>query len=329
MSEVAIERNLQQTNSGTYYCSTHLAGSWDAVKVIITSTDTTLKSLGIPFHTGDNGGYFNMAKDESYAIVYSLNGGGADLEGRALISYPKPDGSWTNPKQMGFGGWATHISPDNKYLFYSSIVGVNYSTYWIRVDNIIDSLKLTNFVPYVKNKIPNKTVTVGQSFTYVVPDSTFIDDDGNNTLTYSAKLSNGNPLPSWLTFNSTTSTFSGIPIEAGNISIKVIATDTDNSSLSSMFKLTVEGSTSINKSLEQNIHVFPNPSNGLVNISFGELSNKNVIIEITNIVGQQIYLKAFSNRANAEIDMLVYPKGLYLLSFVADGERISKKLVSQ
>jgi len=327
MSEVAIERNLQQTNNGTYYCSTKVAGNWDAAKLIITATDTTLKSLGIPFHSGDNGGYFNMAKDESYAIVYSLNGGGADLEGRALISYAKPDGSWTNPKQMGFGGWATHLSPDNKYLFYSSIVGVNYSTYWIRVDNIIDSLKLTNFVPYLKNKPVNQIDSVGQLFVYTLHDSTFIDDDGNNTLTYSAKLSNGNPLPEWLSFNTTTGIFSGTPTVSGTISIKVTATDNANASVSTQFSLKiVDNTTAINQAFEQNIKVYPNLTEGIINISFGDQVYKNAEVEITNIEGKQIFRNTFQNISVATIDLTGNVKGVYILSIAIAGERVSKKL---
>lgn len=71
---------------------------------------------------------------------------------------------------------------------------------------------------------------VGQTFNFTIPESTFFDEDSNIPLTYSAALINGNPLPSWLSFNPGTRTFSGKPIETGELKIKVIATDTEKAS---------------------------------------------------------------------------------------------------
>ena len=96
-----------------------------------------------------------------------------------------------------------------------------YYTYWVKVDNIIDSLRQTNFIPYLVNQIPNQTDSVGVQYSYTIPDSTFIDDDGNNTITYSATLGDGSSLPSWLNFNPGTRNFRGTPTAAGSLSIKV------------------------------------------------------------------------------------------------------------
>ena len=66
----------------------------------------------------------------------------------------------------------------------------------------------------------------GNSFTYTIPANSFTDVD-NNTLTYSAKQANGSALPSWLTFNSSTKTFSGTPTSgiATTLSILITASD--------------------------------------------------------------------------------------------------------
>jgi hypothetical protein len=73
----------------------------------------------------------------------------------------------------------------------------NKDIYWVG-SGFIDSLKYTNFIPYVLNLIPDQTAIKGELFTFTIPDTTFVDDDGNNTLTYHAKLTNGSPLPAWL-----------------------------------------------------------------------------------------------------------------------------------
>ncbi|HYJ84314.1 MAG TPA: M10 family metallopeptidase C-terminal domain-containing protein, partial [Allosphingosinicella sp.] len=51
----------------------------------------------------------------------------------------------------------------------------------------------------------------GQAASYTIPGTSFIDPDGQHTLSFQATLANGAPLPSWLSFNSATRTFSGTP----------------------------------------------------------------------------------------------------------------------
>ena len=73
----------------------------------------------------------------------------------------------------------------------------------------VDARITGNRRPVLASPIAGQIATNGQAFTYVVPMGTFADPDGNNTLTYSAAQSNDQPLPSWLTFNSTTRELSG------------------------------------------------------------------------------------------------------------------------
>ncbi len=72
----------------------------------------------------------------------------------------------------------------------------------------------------------NQTWTAGQLVWLPLATSTFHDPQ-NQALSYSAKLSSGLALPSWLTFNPTSDTFSGTtPAMAQSFSIAVKATDT-------------------------------------------------------------------------------------------------------
>ncbi|MBN3053835.1 putative Ig domain-containing protein, partial [Pectobacterium brasiliense] len=59
--------------------------------------------------------------------------------------------------------------------------------------------------------------------------------------TLSATLADGSPLPSWITFNPATGTFSGTPDNAdvGSLSIRVTATDGSNAAVYTDFSLTV------------------------------------------------------------------------------------------
>jgi uncharacterized delta-60 repeat protein len=71
----------------------------------------------------------------------------------------------------------------------------------------------------------NLRVSNSSQFEYTFPQNTFTDSDPGDTLTYSATLSNGNPLPSWLNFNPNTRTFSGKSSNLQAFEIKLTATD--------------------------------------------------------------------------------------------------------
>jgi hypothetical protein len=219
----------QVTKTGNYYISS-IAGNGtglnDWCKVVITGADTTASSLGRPLNTGGENLDFFVSKDESFMIVTNRPG--------LSISYRKNDGSWTSPRNFGpkidfgLGSWGPYVTADNKYLFYSTGTKPDYSdvgVFWVRIDGIIDSLKHTNLSPYIKSLIQDQTAVTGQPFSFTIPDNIFFDDDSNVALTYSATLLNGNPLPSWISFNPGTRTFSGTPVETGELTVKIVVAD--------------------------------------------------------------------------------------------------------
>jgi hypothetical protein len=219
----------QVTRKGNHYISSvaiNGAGLNDWCKVVITEADTAASSLGRPLNTGGENLDFFISRDESYMIVTNRPG--------LSISYRKNDGSWTSPRNIGkkidfgLGSWGPYVSPDNKYLFYSTGTKPDYSdvgVYWVRIDGVIDSLKHTNSIPYIKTLINDQTAVAGQPFTFTIPDNIFFEDDSNAALTYSASLMNGNPLPSWISFDQGTKTFSGTPVETGDLTIRVVVAD--------------------------------------------------------------------------------------------------------
>lgn len=90
---------------------------------------------------------------------------------------------------------------------------------------------VTNGEPFIApvfaHAIANQQVNEDSLFNFTIPTDTFSDSEVNDSLTYSAILSNGNPLPSWLTFNPVTRSFTGTPDNAnvGTVDIRVTATD--------------------------------------------------------------------------------------------------------
>jgi hypothetical protein len=145
----------QVTRNGNYYISTKSgkgAGLSDWCRVLISKADTTASSLGRPLNTSGENLDFFVSLDESFIIATNRPG--------LAISYRNTDGSWTNPKNFGpkidfgLGSWGAYITPDNKYMFYSTGTKRDYSdvhVYWVRIDQIIDSLKHTNSIPQSKH----------------------------------------------------------------------------------------------------------------------------------------------------------------------------------
>ncbi|MEH2208367.1 MAG: cadherin-like domain-containing protein [Nostoc sp.] len=103
------------------------------------------------------------------------------------------------------------------------------------------SVTSVNDAPTLADAIADQTTLEDGFFSFTIPANTFADVDAGDSLTYTATLANGNSLPTWLSFDSNTRTFSGTPDDPNNgtISIKVTATDTGNASVNDTFNLTV------------------------------------------------------------------------------------------
>ncbi len=86
-----------------------------------------------------------------------------------------------------------------------------------------------NLPPLLNLPIPDQSVTAYHTFQLALDDQTFIDPEGQ-PLDYSATLTNGSPLPGWLTFDRSTRIFGGVPGNevAGSIDIRVTGRCTRN-----------------------------------------------------------------------------------------------------
>ena len=81
--------------------------------------------------------------------------------------------------------------------------------------------------PTLDNLLSDQMAMEDTLFSVSFPANTFSDLDTGDILTYTAELTGGTPLPSWLTFTSGTRTFSGTPLngDVGVISVTVYADD--------------------------------------------------------------------------------------------------------
>lgn len=93
--------------------------------------------------------------------------------------------------------------------------------------------------PVLVTQTADQAWTGGKAFTLALSAGTFRDPQ-SQSMVYSARLSNGQALPAWLSFNAATDSFSGVaPVTAQTIGITVTATDTSGLSVSDTFSASV------------------------------------------------------------------------------------------
>ncbi len=102
----------------------------------------------------------------------------------------------------------------------------------------------SNDAPTLVNAIANQAATEDSAFSFSFAANTFADADVGDTLTYTATLADGSALPSWLSFDAATRSFSGTPLNAdvGTLSLKVTANDGNGGTVTNTFDVVVANS---------------------------------------------------------------------------------------
>lgn len=127
---------------------------------------------------------------------------------------------------------------------------------------------LNNADPVLRNPLSDQTARRNEPFQFVVPADTFSDADVDDSLSYTATLANGDPLPNWLSFNFLTRTFSGTPRNGdhGLLDVRVTATDTRNASASDVFSIDVDIAATLTATLTNgNLTITDTSATGLAN----------------------------------------------------------------
>jgi len=255
--------------------------------------------------------------------------------GNLYICFNKGNNQWTQAINMNNSGAKINnnsvhhmnpsLSPDGKFLFFARHNGPILDIYWVST-HVLVGLKKSAFDLKLSKQIPNMNIKTDSAVHYIIPANTFTCKEGTGALKYSATLSNGLPLPSWLTFNADTRTLWGTPKQTETDSIKITATYTDDISASCIFKITVSARTEIIRSEGQNIKIFPNPTKGMLRISLSaplKLANA----EIYNNEGKLLIKKTFRSTPDATINLTGYPKGIYIIKVITDGIDYKEKIV--
>ena len=130
--------------------------------------------------------------------------------------------------------------------------------------------------------------------------------------------------PAWLMLNG--SVLSGTPPYSGTFGpITVIASNSANCPNATQ-TYSIQCATDVeNYDLQNEISVYPNPTNGILTV---EASENIFSIEIENALGEKIYRHAFPGKSSALVDLGAYPSGIYFMKIKTQNGFLVKKIIS-
>lgn len=269
----------------------------------------------------NNGMHPFIAPDESY-FLYD-NGGSIYIRFRNC-----EDNGWLNPVKLNSSINSSSyegcpcLSPDGKYLFFSRYIDKS-DIYWVNAD-FINELKHDAYEPKFLQQIPNFNIDADSSFSYKITEDVFSNGCAVDSIVFSASLSDGSPLPVWLSFNPELKQLSGVPDKAEIYNVKITANYGDSSKVSSDFSITVSPITSLNRTESTNIFVCPNPSNGIIRINTNTFLSQVYSYYIVDINGKTVKQGILESEF---IDITSLKTGCYFLNLSANQQIISKKIV--
>ncbi|VAW21671.1 Alkaline phosphatase, partial [hydrothermal vent metagenome] len=155
------------------------------------------------------------------------------------------------------------------------------------------------------------------------------DDVDGDALTITATLSNGDPLPGWITLASDALTASPLLVDSGCVTIAVTATDPGGLSATDEFDICALGYAVGVKDLANNfkVNMFPNPTRDRVTLEISGNIGERVRVSVTNITGKEIFRKDYLSTNLIEIDMSSHVSGMYFVRLNINGNEVVKKLI--
>ena len=188
--------------------------------------DTTVRVEDVLSYAVPAGAFSDPDVGDTLSYSASLADGSALP---AWVQFDASNGSFTGTPALGdLGALDVRVTA-------TDALGLSVS------DNFTLSVVPRNRAPEVAQPLADLAVDEDVAAILTVPADAFVDPDADDTLTYTATLADGTALPTWLTFDADTRTFTGTPTngDVGALDIRVTVTDREGASVSDAFTLTV------------------------------------------------------------------------------------------
>ncbi|HMW18189.1 MAG TPA: Ig-like domain-containing protein [Accumulibacter sp.] len=219
----------------------------------VASADSTLTlriagSNDTPVATADSG---TISEDAAVPLTGSVLGNDGDVDAGTVLQVGNPGnrlGSYGTLNLVANGQYNYELVSGNGVQSLAAgevahdVFSYSATDGSVTADSSLDITVVgQNDAPFITRQIGGQSAQSGQIFSYQFASDTFTDVDHGDSLAYSVKLTDGNALPGWLSFNAATRTFYGTPAagDAGNLSISLTATDNAGAEVSQFFAITV------------------------------------------------------------------------------------------
>ncbi|MDI4237344.1 DUF4082 domain-containing protein, partial [Bradyrhizobium sp. Arg237L] len=218
---------------GSLNTGAHLVDLWSAGGTLL-ATATSTNETASGWQQVNFSSPVNIVAGTTYVASYHMTNGQYSDTPYYFDTLQNPTNGSLSATADGLNGVYAYSSGS----IFPTNIPVSGDNYWVDVV-LNDTGSTTETPPVLVTQTPNQNAVVGSAFSLTLA-GTFNDPDGG-ALTYSATGSNGAALPSWLTFNAATRTFSGTPTSAnvGTAGVQVSATDPAGLSASETFNIAV------------------------------------------------------------------------------------------
>lgn len=114
---------------------------------------------------------------------------------------------------------------------------------------------------------------------------------------------------------------------AGTSFLTTIGGSNDDVFVLKLSCITTEISTE-NNLANENISVFPNPSNGHFQLNIDNFNSQKINLEIFNAIGERVYTSSITKQQN-EIDLSNLPEGIYFVKMISTNQMYQQKIIIQ
>lgn len=188
---------------------------------------------------------------------------------------------------------------------------------------VTQTLTVVNTPPAVDDGISDQEALQLSPFTFTFSANAFSDVD-SDVLNYTATRYNGDALPPWLSFASSTRTFSGTPgVGDTTVSIHVTANDNHGGTITSSFKIRIKIITGVEPNANALLEIYPNPVHHILTVE--NVSGDDLPITVRSSLGEVIYQN--ERKGKYEINALPWAAGLYFVEVRQGSTIIQRKII--
>ncbi|MBT6764108.1 MAG: T9SS type A sorting domain-containing protein, partial [Prolixibacteraceae bacterium] len=189
-----------------------------------------------------------------------------------------------------------------------------------------------NDPPFLANPIPDQVIIAPSVLKLPISHvlGVIFDDIDDTILAFTVMPEGGGILPAWATITADTLVCTPQVDDTCIINIVITAIDLAGATASDTFEVLIDGYIvnigDLGDGLFE-VQMYPNPTQGLVNLDINLSQIFDTEISVMNIAGEEIFRKRYKAQEQIRFDLSKHVSGMYMVTLKIDGNQIVKKLI--